>query len=137
MGTHLGNSLKHHYTMCMVTPLAPTLYTYNQPFCIRPSTYLYGTSLSVVTAYALPLCHLISQSVNCVNTSKYSTCVPQTDAAIMPCVPRNLITVEISLCHHILSQVTNSLSKPSLTPFTLHTIWARYSNAYSCLYTTY
>jgi hypothetical protein len=76
-----------------------------------------------------------------VNTSTCSTSVNiyATGSQMLPSCPVSpgMITVEISSCHHILSQVTNIQSKPSLTPFTLHTIWARYSNAYGCLYTTY
>jgi len=88
MGTHLGDSVKHHYTMCTVSPLAPTLYSYNQPFCIRPSTY--ATSLSVVTVDALPLCHLIGRSVNSVST--------------LPHVPHLLTSMPQGdrCCHHAL-----------------------------------
>jgi len=117
MGTHLGDSLKHHYTMCMVPVFAPTVYSYNQPFSATLPTY--ATSPSVATADVLPLCHLNSQSVNTVSTLPpipyMSTSVPQTYAAIMPCACRNLITVEISSCLHILSQITNIQSKPFLT----------------------
>jgi hypothetical protein len=49
----------------MVSALAPTLHRYNQPFCTRPSTY--ATSLPVVTADVLPLCHFIGQCVNSVS----------------------------------------------------------------------
>jgi len=110
MGTHLGDSLKHHYTMCMVSVFAPTVYSYNRPFSATPS---------VATADVLPLCHLNSQSVNTVSTLPpipyMLKSVPQTYAAIMPCACRNLIIVGISLCLHILSQLTNIQSKPFLT----------------------
>ena len=111
MGTYLGDSLKHHYTMCMVSALAPTVYN-----SIRLSTY--ATSLSVVTADVLPLCHLNGWSANpSVNTST-SVNICATDRQMLPsCLVSTgiCITVEISSCLHILSQVTNIQSKPFLT----------------------
>ena len=95
-------TLKHQYTMCVVSALAPTLYSYNQPFRVRPSTY--ATSLSVVTADVLPPCHLIGQSVNSVST--------------LPHIPHLLASVpHIDICcHHALCPQESNHCRGIFTP---------------------
>jgi hypothetical protein len=129
MGTHLGDSMKHNYTVCMVSALASTLYSYNQPFCIRPSTY--ATLLSVVTTDVLPLCHLIGQSVNSVSTlPQFNIClhlftsVTQTDR----CCHHALCPQESEYCRQLFMQTHFEpsyqypvLTIPNTMPF-MHTL---------------